>query len=544
MLNRLQHGRDCYAARRWQEAYRALAGVDETTPLDPEDLERLATAAWLVGRDLEFQRLIERLHRGHLESGDVERAARCVFWLALGLELRGEMGQCSAWIARGQRLVEDRECVERGYLLLSFAAQQLREGMAGAAEATVITAIAIADGFKDADLAAVARHVHGRLLISQGQIPAGLRRLDETMLAVVGGELSPIATGLMYCSVIEACRQIYAIGRAREWTLAFSRVCEDQPEMVAFTGTCLVHRAEILEFHGDWTEAMADARRACERAERAGRRPPAEAWYRQAEVHRLRGEFAEAEEAYRAASDLGREPHPGLALLRMAQGRIEAACVAIHRLVTATSDPLRRAGLLPAHLDIMLAHGRMEDARRACAELRTLAERLDTDLLRAMAAQAHGAIALAEGDALAAAGPLRAAFDLWERLEAPYEAARARVLIGLACRAIGDEEASGLEFGAARLAFERLGARPDLERLASLASAPAASESTPAEHPLTTRERDVLRRIALGHTNKAIAAALGLSERTVDRHVSNILGKLDVPSRTAATARAYDRKLL
>jgi DNA-binding CsgD family transcriptional regulator len=540
MLNRLQYGRECYACRRWQEAYQTLLGVDDTSPLAAEDLERLATSAYLVGRDLEFQRLLERLHRIYLESNEIERAARCIFWLALGLELRGEIGQSSAWIARGQRLVENRDCVERGYLLLSCAEQQIRDGMTDALQAAVITAIGIADGFKDADLGAVARHVHGRLLISQGQIPAGLRRLDETMLSVVAGELSPIVTGLMYCSVIDACRQVYAIGRAREWTLAFSRVCEEQPEMVAFTGTCLVHRAEILHFHGAWPEAMVEAGRACERAERAGRKPPAAAHYQQAEIHRLRGEFMEAEEAYRATSDLGREPQPGLALLRMAQGRTEAACAAIQRVVTATSDRLQRAKLLPTCLEIMLALGRMEDARRACAELRTLADMLDTDLLHAMAAQAQGAIALAEGDAMAAAGPLRAAFDAWERLEAPYEAARVRVLIGLACRALGDEEASSLEFGAARLAFERLGARPDLTRLASLA-APAAREP---EHPLTARERDVLRLIALGHTNKAIAAALGLSERTIDRHVSNILGKLDVPSRTAATARAYDRKLL
>jgi DNA-binding CsgD family transcriptional regulator len=542
MLNRLHYGRECYACRRWQEAYQTLLDADETSPLEAEDLERLATSAYLIGRDLDHQRLLERLHRSCLDSNDIERAARCAFWLALAFELRGDAGQSSAWIARGQRLVEDRDCVERGYLLLPVAEQQVREGHVEEGQAGLVTAIAIAEAFKDADLGAIARHVQGRMLIMQGQIQPGLRRLDETMLAVVAGELSPIVTGLMYCSVIDACRQIYAIGRAREWTQAFSRVCDQQPEMVAFTDTCLVQRAEILRFHGAWAEAMAEACRACERAERNGRKPQAAARYQQAEVHRLRGEFEEAEEAYRAASDLGREPQPGLALLRLAQGRTEAACAAMQRLVAATSDRLRRAKLLPAHFEIMLALGRMDEARGACAELRTLAEMFDTDLLRAIAAQAHGAIALAEGDAAAASGPLRAAFEWWETLEAPYEAAGVRVLIGLACRALGDEEASGLEFGAAKLAFERLGARPDLTRLASLAAPPPATP--PPDHPLTARERDVLRLIALGRTNRAIADALGLSERTIDRHVSNILDKLDVPSRTAATALAYSRKLL
>jgi DNA-binding CsgD family transcriptional regulator len=540
MRNPLQHGRDCYEQRRWHETYEALIGADRARPLDAADLERLATCAYLTGRDLEFRQLLERLHRIYVEANEPERAARCTFWLALAFELRGEFGQANAWIARGRRLVEDRECVEQGYLLVTVAEDQLRDGHIQDALETSSTAAAIGDSFKDADLSASARMVQGRMLISQGQVLAGLRRLDETMLSVVAGELSPIMTGLMYCSVIEVCRQVYAIGRAREWTQAFSRVCESQPEMVAFNGTCLVHRAEILQFHGAWPEAMAEACRACERAERLGRKPPAAARYQQAEIHRLRGELTEAEEAYRATSQLGLEPQPGLALLRMAQGRTDAACAAIQRLVTATTDRPQRANLLPAHLDIMLSLGHLDEARRACAELRTLADLFDTDVLRATAARAHGAIALAEDDALAAVGPLRAAFELWERLDAPYEAARVRVSLGLACRALGDEDASGLEFDAARLTFERLGARPDLTRLASL-TAPVVSRQA---HPLTTRERDVLRLIALGRTNKAIAAALGLSERTIDRHVSNILGKLDVPSRAAATASAYDRKLL
>ena len=213
----------------------------------------------------------------------------------------------------------------------------------------------IGESFRDADLTAAARHAQGRALIQQGDVAAGLKRLDETMLAVVAGELSPIMTGVMYCSVIDTCRQVYALGRAREWTSAFSSVCEQQPEMIAFTGVCLVHRAEIMQLQGAWPEALTEACRACERAERADRKPPGAALYQQAEIHRLRGEFAKAEDAYRAASELGFEPQPGLALLRLAQGRTDAACAAIRRLTSATSDRLRRARLLPAHLEIMLA---------------------------------------------------------------------------------------------------------------------------------------------------------------------------------------------
>jgi ATP/maltotriose-dependent transcriptional regulator MalT len=344
----------------------------------------------------------------------------------------------------------------------------------------------------------------------------------------------------MYCSVIDTCRQVYALGRAREWTAAFASLCDDQPDMIVFTGICLVHRAEILQLQGAWPDALAEACRACERARRADRRPPGAALYQQAEIHRLCGEFEKAEEAYRAASDLGREPQPGLALLRLAQGRTDAACAAIRRLASATGDRGQRAGFLPAQLEIMLAGGDLEAAGCARDELRALAEAFDTDALRAIAAQADGAIAIAGGDARAAIDPLRRAFELWERLEAPYEAARVRVLIARACDALGDTEAAGLERAAAKAVFERLGAHPDLVRLETPAM-PARPGST---NPLTARERHVLRLITTGCTNREIADELSLSERTIDRHVANILTKLDVRSRTAATAYAYDHKLL
>ncbi len=539
MLDNLHHGRECYVRHLWTEAYQALLSADQISSLAADDLECLAIAAYLIGRNLEFQRCIERLHRLHVEASDSQSAARCAFWLALSFMFQGRVGQVNAWIARGQRQIGNSDCAERGYLLVPVAEQQLLSGNADITYTIASDAAVIGERFKDADLTAVARHLQGRARIRQGKVPAGLALLDETMLAVVVGELSPIMAGLMYCSVIDACRQVYAVGRAREWTSSFSNVCEQEPQMLAFTGTCLVPRAEIMRFLGAWPEALAEVRRACERCEQSGDKPPAEALYQKAEIHRLRGEFTQAEKLYRSASQLGLEPQPGIALLRLVQGHADTACTAICRLMTATTEQSQRARLLPVYLGMMLASGDIEQARSACQELQRLADIFDSDALRAAAAQAQGAIALAEGDAWVALAPLRSAFDLWQRLEAPYEAARVRVLIGQVCRLLGDEEAATLEFDAAKTAFEQLGAQPDLARVGASHNAASARN----EHPLTTRERDVLHLIATGCTNKAIAAELHLSERTIDRHVSNILGKLDVPSRAAATAYAYEHQL-
>jgi ATP/maltotriose-dependent transcriptional regulator MalT len=546
-MSRLEYGRACYDRRGWRDAYEALRSADSATPLDVDDLDRLATAAYLTGREAEFQQILDRLYRAHVAAANRSRAARCTFWLAITYLIRGERGRSNAWVARGQRLVEDGEHIERGYLAIVLAEQQLRDGHADAARATAGDAFKIGESARDADLLALARHAEGRALIQGGEVLAGLTCLDETMLAVVADELLPIMTGLMYCSVIDTCRQVYALGRACEWTSAFSSMCQQQPEMVAFTGACLVHRAEILQLQGAWPEALTEACQACERSQSAGRTPPAGALYQRGEIHRLRGEYAEAEEAYRAASRLGFEPQPGLALLRLAQGRTRDACTAIRRVTSAThpswatgghvrDNRMRRARLLPAYLEIMLVAGNLDEARDARDELRELAERFDADMLRAVVAQADGAIAIAEGNPHAALDPLRDAFDIWMCAAAPYDAARVRVLIGEACRAVGDIEAASLELEAARAVFARLGVPPESAHL-NAATLPASCS------PLTARELHVLRLISGGGTNKEIATELSVSERTVDRHVANILTKLDVRSRTAATAYAYDHKL-
>jgi DNA-binding CsgD family transcriptional regulator len=541
MDDKLKLGRDRFDRRAWSGAYEALAAACDAGDLSSDDMERLYTAAYLSGRDQEFLRALERLFREQADSAqDWCRAARAAFWLALAYQFYGQAALSNAWEARGRRLVRDRDCVERGYLLLPEAERRLRSRENDTAAALTAEAVAIGRAYRDADLTAAALHMQGRALIAQGEVRAGLGHIDEAMLGVVAGELGPIMTGLLYCSVIECCRNVHALDRSREWTAAFARHCDSQPEMLAYTGTCYVHRSEILQFHGAWPEAIAEARRACDRAQVAERDPPGAARYQEAEIHRLRGEFAKAEAGYRAASLLGCEPQPGLALLRLAQGRVDAAAAAMRRLLVAAAEPVERARLLPDAAEVLAAAGDTGEARRLCGELEELAASFDSEVLRAACELAKGRVALADGDAGHAQRMLQASYDRWERLAAPYDAARARALLGQACRALGDHESSALALEAARATFVRLGARPDVERLDGF----TARESGDTAHVLTARELEVLRLVAAGHSNKAIARTLGLSGRTVDRHVSNILCKLQVATRTAATAYAFAQKLV
>jgi DNA-binding CsgD family transcriptional regulator len=529
-------GRECYARRAWRDAHQSLSHADKAAPLAGEDLDLLAMSAYLIGRDDEYLAVLGRAYAAHLEAGNTLRAVRCAFWLGLRLLLRGETGHATGWLARAQRLLdrEQGDCVELGYLLLPVAQRQVIAGDCEVAYATAARAAEFGERFQEADLTACARHLQGRVLLQQGRVEQGLALLDETMVTVITGTLSPVITGLIYCSVIEGCQEVYALERAREWTSALARWCEEQPELVAFTGICLVHRAEIMQLGGAWGDAIGEAQRACERCLLAGnRQATAAAFYQEAEVHRLRGEFAAAEKAYRSASQWGWEPQPGLALLRLAQGQTDAA-------VGATTDRVSRTRLLPALIEIMLAADEIQEAREACRELEETAASFDTNVMTAIAAHARGSLELAEGDARSALVSLRRAWQVWQQMEAPYMLARARVLMGLACRALGDDDGGELELAAARTLFEQLAARPDLLRVDALIRGGAQDSA----HGLSPRELQVLRRVAAGKTNKAIAAELFLSERTVDRHVSNIFTKLDVPSRAAATAYGYEHKLI
>jgi DNA-binding CsgD family transcriptional regulator len=539
----LARGRASYAARAWGDAYASLSQADHASGLAAADIELLAVSAYMLGRDEEWGAGLERAHHLYAESRDTRPAVRCALWVGIGHMLRGELGPATGWLARAQRLLdhEPEDCAERGYALIPSIFRHEAAGDWAAAAAAAGDAAAIGERFGDADLVALARQAQGAILAAHGEVAEGLALADEAMVTLTTEELSPIVAGLVYCGVILACQDAYDVRRAREWTAALTRWCEAQPDLVAFSGRCLVHRAEIMQLGGDWREALVEATRAAERlAAGFNRAAAAEAFYRQGELHRVRGELAAAERAYREASRRGREPQPGLALLRLAQGRTDAATAAIRRVLAETAEPPRRAGLLAAAVEIHLASGEVDAARGASGELETLAESSGSELLGGTASHARGAVEAADGDAAAALVSLRRALAAWQRLGAPYEEARSRELVGHACRELGDGDTASLELEAARAVFAELGATVDLDRTDSALESVESRD----RHGLTAREREVLRLVAAGKSNKAIAEELVLSVRTVDRHVSNILAKLQLPSRAAATAYAYEHELL
>jgi DNA-binding CsgD family transcriptional regulator len=537
--SKLADGRQYCKSGNWADGYDLLSKADSLTPLDGPDLELLATAAYLIGREARYCDILQRAHRNYLEKGQTSRAARSAFWLGLCLLFRGEIGSGTGWLATARGIVDTlgSESAEDGYLLLPSIEQLLSDGENEKALAAASDAVRIGTRFGEKDLIACALHLRGRALIGKRQVEDGLAHLDQAMIAVLAGDISPIMTGLIYCSVIEACLNVYALARAWEWTNALKHWCDSQPQLVAFSDTCLVHRSEILQLHGAWEDSVTEAERASAR-DYTGTdiNSTAEAFYRQGEVCRLRGDFELAEGAFREASRLGYEPQPGFALLRLAQGQEKAALASIHNAVAASHGQLRRAKLLPAYIEILLTNSDVEGARNAAEELEGIAKSFDTIALDAIASRARGEVAYAEGDPRSAIGSLRRAFEGWQKLGAPYEAARVRVLLRNAYQSLGDADNARLEYEAAKSAFQALGATSDLLRIEEAAQ--------PAAHSLTKREIQILRHVAAGKTNKAIASDLFISEKTVDRHVSNIFKKLGVSSRTAAAAYVYQNDLI
>jgi len=544
----LSQGRASYQREAWRDAHAFWSAADREVPLEPEDLEGLAACAYMLGNDSECADLWSRAHHAFLHRGDAEHAARCAFRIGFELLSKGMGAHGSGWLARARRVLDDAgvDSVVRGYLLIPEGIRAAHSNDGARAFELFSDALAMGERFGDTDLVAIGRMGQGRSLIKMSRVVEGVALLDEVMVAVTAGELSPLVVGDVYCSVIDACTEIFDLRRAQEWTDALARWCDRQPELVPYRASCLIRRAEILQAHGSWADAMDAAARARERLVTPPPKPAAgAALYQCGELHRLRGELEKAEEAYRQANELGRKPQPGLALLRLAQGDVDVAVASIRRAVDETTDVALRSRVLVASVEILLAANDQASARGATNELRDIAVSMDALFLRAAAAHANAAVLLAEGDNEGALSALCEARDLWRDLEAPYEDARSGLLVAMASRKVGDADTADLELTSARRTFERLGAATDVARVDELRKAlPAKGMSPKGAGQLTGRELEVLRLVATGKTNRAIADALRLSEKTVARHVSNIFTKLGLSSRAAATAHAYRNHLL
>jgi DNA-binding NarL/FixJ family response regulator len=536
----VEQGREWYAQGSWRKAFESLTGADQRDPLGNDDLELLARSAYMLGRDDDYVATLTRAHQAHLASGDLPRGIRCAIWVGHSYLFRGQATQAGGWFARAERLLKrvSDDCVERGYILIPLWLGQMQGGDYEAGLATTIEAERIGERFADADLVWLARDEQARALLRLGRGGEGLRLVEEILLSAETDELSPFIMGIVYCNTIDFCRDCYELRHVREWTAALTRWCGRQPEMVTHNGLCLVHRAQIMQLMGGWGDALNEAKTAAERFTEGilNQFALGLAHYRQAEIHRLRGNFDQAEVAYQEASRWGFVPQPGTSLMRLAQGRRDAAVAGIRRSVAETTEPLARAELLAAYVEITLAAGDSEAARTAARELERIAAQRDNDVLDAMSAQAHGAVSLDAGAVSRALVAFRRALSVWQSLEAPYEVAKLRVRLAAACSAFGDDEAAQLELQAAREGFAALGAAPDLAAITS--GEPAVA------HGLSEREVEVLRLIAAGKGNREIATVLVISEHTVARHVQNIFAKLDVASRTAAAAFAFEHDLI
>ncbi len=473
VIGSLDAARQAATRHAWRESYDAYSGADEPD-LTPDDLERFGEATWWTGRLDDAIGLRERAHSAYAAAGDKRGAARMALTLAWDYQGRGVFSVSHGWFATAERLLESLpESPEHARALLTTAVTALfAEGELDRAEALFESAFELARRVGDRDVEILALSGKGRTYIKAGQVERGLALLDEATASAISGDLKPHSTGLVYCLTISACRDLGDYRRAAEWTEAANRWC-DQLDVTGFPGACRIHRAEVLRLRGDWPAAEAQALAACEELQDFDRRITAGGHYEIGEIRRRQGDFAGAEEAYRTTNELGGEPQPGLALLRLAEGKVDAAVAGIARFLQDLQDPLVRIRCLPAQVEIALAAGDLKTARAAVEELEQIVDSYKIGDRRAAAFDATirvavGQIKLAEKDWDGAATSLQRARDEWQRVGAPYETAQARMLLGIAFRRQGDEHAATAELEAALAVFERLGAKLDDERVKEL----------------------------------------------------------------------------
>jgi class 3 adenylate cyclase len=496
----LEAGREAHRRHAWTEAFELLTEADRRDGLRGADLEALAETAFFVARpDFEIE-LKERAFKAHLAEGDKIRASYVALDLAYMNGYRGRLSIAAAWTRRAERLLEgEPETYAHGYLALDRSHDARLAGDVDAAIAQAETAVEIATRTGHGDLLAEAMTALGSLKIATGSAADGLALLEEASIAAVNGELSPFTTGVTCCTMIAACRDLTDYRRASEWTEAVETWCKRQ-SVSGFPGVCRVHRAEVVALSGAWERAEQELRRATDELTAYNAIPPlADGYYAIGEIRRLKGDLAGAEEALREAHALGRTPQPALALIRLAEGRVKAAAVAIDSAVRdETWDQWARVRLLPAQVEIAIAAGDTAKARTAADELARIVGSYRSPALEAGRSQTWGRVHLAEGDPAAAAHELRTAIRSWREVAAPYEVARSRVLLSRALRAVDDEDEADLELRAARDEFERLGAQTDLAAMDREIRAVADRRSTPARVAMTFMFTDIV-----GSTNLA-----------------------------------------
>lgn len=540
---RLREARHLFAARRWSDACAHFEAADDEESLGGHDLGRLAAAQYLVGRELESVGTWSRAFDVTREHGEPTSAARCGFWAGFVLLNRGDLPGGNGWVARVQRVLADVQpnAVETGYVQYLVALRTIFEGDAEAAGALFEDAAQVGVRSGDRDLETLARLGQGRALIRLGRSEEGVACLDEAIVGISFGEMSPVVVGDSYCTAIEGCQELFDLHRLQRWTEDLSRWCDEHPDLVAFRGQCQLHRAEVLTLRGSWPDALSQVDRALKHHARPSNQLAiGAAYYQQGELHRLRGEAEQAEVAYEEARRRGRQPQPGLALLRLAEGAAGKAAAAIRRALAETDHPTTRSRLLPAAVQVLVTANDLDGAAAACDELEVTAAAFRSRMLAALAAHSRGTVLIAADQAAEALPLLRHALEEWHALDVPYQAAQAHVLVGRASHTLGDEEGARSEWAAARRTFVGLGALPDLDEVDAM----LAEDGDQDTHGLSARQLEVLRHVAAGRSNREIADALAISHRTVERHVSDIFTQLDVSSRVAATAYAYEHGLV
>jgi class 3 adenylate cyclase len=471
----LDDARACVARRAWAGAHDLFSTVAAKHRLDPDDMARFAKAAYWLGRSDQSISIGEAAYAAYVERGDDHRAALCALTLRRQHLLNMQDSVAAGWLKRAEHLLEGRPesfadtSPADGYLAIAHADAARARGDFAQALGLVARALRIADGSNDRDLRSWGVMRRGMFLVDEGRVTEGWPLMEEVAAAAGGGELGGYTTGAVFTNVMSLCRDLADYHRGIEWSDVAQRWCERQA-IEGFPGVCRIHRGELMRMLGNLAEAQSEASRACEEVAGFGLAHSAAAQHELGEVRLRLGDLAGAEEALGLAYELGKDPQPGLALLRLAQGDSAAAVASIRRsLEEPAFDNFARARMLSAQAEIASAASDAQLAKEASDELIDMAGQIPSPAVRAASEWACGLLALMEGDPDTASRQLRVARGRWSGVSAPYEVAQADVALAEADVARGDREAAAMQLEIARATFERLGARLDARRAAELA---------------------------------------------------------------------------